>query len=406
MSAKRPITAVIQLCILGLGAYGVWRLAHPAPGPYVDPDWQEDLREQSGVDVRVHVGQIERRTLHSYLTAYGTVQPAPARGGMPAAGAAVTAPVSAIVREVACAEGQHVSKGQVLFSLDDRAAAAAVDRARAVLTADDQNLARLTASGAAGGKANDANAPPPWLMAWALQQRDIAQADLQQALANQALLRVTAPLEGTVTALNISPGEVADPRSVAVELVDLKRLVVVADVPAGSLAKIQPGLQALIDLPGESAPATEPGGTNQGVNQVADQLAGPPAAETGTVQLVDAAIDPQTGMGSVDIQPADVSGLRPGQFVRVRIVTAERPDCLAVPAEALVHNAQGDAAIGVVNDSEESAQLTVVEPGLREGDLVEIQGSGLREGQKIVTTGAYALTQSTRIRVESDQRGD
>jgi RND family efflux transporter MFP subunit len=281
-----------------------------------------------------------------------------------------------------------------------------VDRARAVLTADDQNLARLTASGAAGGKANDANAPPPWLMAWALQQRDIAQADLQQALANQALLRVTAPLEGTVTALNISPGEVADPRSVAVELVDLKRLVVVADVPAGSLAKIQPGLQALIDLPGESAPATEPGGTNQGVNQVADQLAGPPAAETGTVQLVDAAIDPQTGMGSVDIQPADVSGLRPGQFVRVRIVTAERPDCLAVPAEALVHNAQGDAAIGVVNDSEESAQLTVVEPGLREGDLVEIQGSGLREGQKIVTTGAYALTQSTRIRVESDQRGD
>jgi RND family efflux transporter MFP subunit len=402
MSAKRPIAALIQLCILGLGAYGVWRLAHPAPQPYVDPDWQEDLREQSGVNVLVHVGQIEQRTLHSYLTAYGTVQPAPARNGMPAAGAAITAPIAAIISNVACAEGEHVTKGQILFSLDDRAATAAVDRDRAVLTADEQNLARLTASPAAGGKPADTNTPPPWLMAWAQQQRDIAQADLQQAIANQALLNVTAPLEGTVTVLNIRPGEVADPRTVAVELVDLKRLVIAADVPSAALATIHPGQQALLDLPKDPAlipePATEPAPEPDS----AEETAAPPQPATGTVQFVDAAIDPQTGMGSVDILPADVGTLRPGQFVRVRIVSQERADCLVVPAEALVHNAQGDAAIGVVNDTQESAQLTAVQPGLREGDLVEIHGSGLHEGQKIVTTGAYALTQSTRIRVQSD----
>jgi RND family efflux transporter MFP subunit len=388
MSAKRPIAAVIQLCILGLGAYGVWVLAHPAPKPFVDPDWQEDLREQSGIDVLVHVGQIEQRTLHSYLTAYGTVQAAPARDGAAAAGAAVTAPVAAIVREVDCGEGQHVGKGQVLFLLDDRAATAAVDRARAVLAADEQNLSRLGASNATG-KTGDANAPPPWVTAWALQQRDIAQADLQQALANEALLRVTSPLDGTVTALNIRPGEVADPRSVAVEVVDLKRLVVSADVPAAGLGMIHVGQAALLDLPRDSDAATQP---------VMSDVAA--AARSGTVQLVDAAIDPQSGMGSVDILPADVGGLRPGQFVRVRIVTEERPDCLAVPAESLVRDARGETAIGVVNATEESAELTAVQVGLREGDWVEVRSSGLHEGQKIVTKGSYALTQSTRIRVQ------
>jgi membrane fusion protein (multidrug efflux system) len=318
------------------------------------------------------------------------VQAAPARGGEAAAGAAVTAPVAAIVREVDCGEGQHVGKGQVLFLLDDRAATAAVDRARAVLAADEQNLARLGADGGADGKTSAANAPPPWVTAWALQQRDIAQADLQQALANEALLRVTSPLDGTVTALNIRPGEVADPRSVAVEVVDLKRLVVSADVPAAGLGMIHVGQAALLDLPRDWEPATQAGAGNSATD----------GARTGTVQLVDAAIDPQSGMGSVDILPADVGGLRPGQFVRVRIVTEERPDCLAVPAESLVHDARGEQAIGVVNPSEESAELTAVQTGLREGDWVEVRASGLHEGQKIVTKGSYALTQSTRIRVQ------
>jgi hypothetical protein len=40
-----------------------------------------------------------------------------------------------------------------------------------------------------------------------------------------------------------------------------------------------------------------------------------------------------------------------------------------------------------------------VKVGLRDGDLVEVEGVGLKEGLTVVTTGAYGLPKETRIRV-------
>jgi hypothetical protein len=40
-----------------------------------------------------------------------------------------------------------------------------------------------------------------------------------------------------------------------------------------------------------------------------------------------------------------------------------------------------------------------VKTGLRDGTLVEIEGEGLREGQSVVTAGAYGLPKETKVRV-------
>jgi membrane fusion protein (multidrug efflux system) len=40
-----------------------------------------------------------------------------------------------------------------------------------------------------------------------------------------------------------------------------------------------------------------------------------------------------------------------------------------------------------------------VKAGLREGDLVEVEGEGLREGMAIVTEGAYGLPNETKIKI-------
>ena len=40
-----------------------------------------------------------------------------------------------------------------------------------------------------------------------------------------------------------------------------------------------------------------------------------------------------------------------------------------------------------------------VKAGLRAGELVEIEGDGLREGMTVVTEGAYGLPKETRVHV-------
>ena len=102
-------------------------------------------------------------------------------------------------------------------------------------------------------------------------------------------------------------------------------------------------------------------------------------------------------MGSVDISIPPAAGLRLGQFVRVRIVEEERRNCLTVPADSIVKDADGKATISIVD--RDWAVPQPVQIGLREGDMVEVQGADLRPGLTIVTTGAYGLSGKTKIHV-------
>jgi len=40
-----------------------------------------------------------------------------------------------------------------------------------------------------------------------------------------------------------------------------------------------------------------------------------------------------------------------------------------------------------------------VKLGLREGDLVEVTGGGLRAGDRVVTVGSYGLPEKTKVKV-------
>jgi len=90
------------------------------------------------------------------------------------------------------------------------------------------------------------------------------------------------------------------------------------------------------------------------------------------------------------------SPLRPGQFVNVRIVTEVRRDCLAVPADAVVTDAAGSTVAVLTGDT---AVKRPVKVGVRDGDLAEIEGEGLRAGMTVVTAGAYGLPERSKVRV-------
>ena len=91
------------------------------------------------------------------------------------------------------------------------------------------------------------------------------------------------------------------------------------------------------------------------------------------------------------------SGLRPGQFVPLRIITAVHTNCLAAPEESVVTDIKGHSVISLVNGDE--ATQTPVQIGFRENGWVEVSGTGLKAGDSVVTVGAYGLPEKTKIQV-------
>src|SRR5579872_4111390 len=177
-------------------------------------------------------------TLHGYVVGYGNVEPAPANGDQPAADARISVDWPAIVSEVRCVEGQHVDKGQVLFV-----------------------------------------AKPATFFSAAVPNTGEA----------------ISPISGTVVFLDVHAGETALPTKMAVEVVDLDRLVVAAGIPAWQASAISVGEAASVEIP-------------------ADPARGQQVKFDSKVERVERAVDPKTNLASVDIAVPPKQVEKSGEF--------------------------------------------------------------------------------------------
>lgn len=318
-------------CAIGSLVWLVWfKPAKPEQAePAVDPD------------VPVHVGKIATTTLRAYVTAYGSIE------AEPGANARVAAAVPGILSEVLCSEGQRIEKGDRLFQLDSRSADVAVAYAQ-------KTLDRQKRLGAGEGTSEKA-----------LQD---AEQQSASATAQQALLTVRSPISGIITRVNVRAGEAADLTTVLGEVVDMDRLVVSISVPSAELSAVNIG-QPVELLEGDS--------TN---------------TPHGKVSYVGSQIDPRSGSAIVRVSLPAHSGLRPGQYVKTRIIVDEHKDCLVVPIVSLAKDASGTTKIALIDQGK--ATLKSVKTGLRDGDQVEIQGDDLKADMPVVTDGAYGLIMS------------
>jgi len=321
-------------------------------------------------EVAVTTGTITQTSLQRYVLAYGVVEPEPASRGKPAAGAKIAAPVAGIITQVYCEEGLEVKKDAPLFALDSRVADDQIAKAEVAVEFAQKNFARKQ-------QLNPGETISRKLYDDAQQLLEAARTDLQTAQTQRALLNVTAPLSGTVTAVHFKVGEAVSQSNVLADLIDLKRLAVALHVPSPEAAALRLGQAVTINA------------GNKDTN------------EPGTVTFISPQIDPLTDTVRVRVSPinktcAESRCLRPGQFVNAGIVVETLRDRLAVPVESVV-TTDNTATIAVVEG--DKAKQREVTPGLRDGNLVEIAGEGLSAGMLVVTQGAYGLPPETRIRV-------
>jgi len=317
-------------------------------------------------EVQVHVGSIGRATLYRYVEAYGRIVPAPPAPGAPPARAVIGAPTGGLLFRIGCSPGEKVAKGSTLFELDPRAAEVAVRKARTALDYAERTFQRQRELLAAGGTSKRA-------VQDAEQQRDAAANELTDAETRLDLLRITAPIGGTVVRIDAALGQPVEPNTVLAEIIDLDRLVVEARVPSSDAADVEPG---------------------QAVELAADR------SQLGRVIFVGADVDANSDTVVVRASVTAAAKLRPGQFLEVRIVTGEASNCLVVPESSVVsREGQPSRIVLVVGGTAVHQPVTT---GLREGGLVEITGPGVEEGAMIVTDDAYALPEDTKVRVAGD----
>jgi membrane fusion protein (multidrug efflux system) len=354
MINRRTLVVPIVVVAAALAALLLFKLTGPGPG---------DEGGETEADMAVHVGKITRATLHRTVTAYGVVEPEPGDAGRPPADSEVASPVAGIVAHIACVEGRKVAKGDVLFRLDSRVAEVLVEKARQALEFAERNFERQEKLLPVEGTSRKAYQE-------AEQQLNAARTDLAAAETGLALLVIRAPLDGTVVKINTEPGEAVELNTVLAVIIDLDRLVVSVNVPSAEAAQVVTG-------------------------QTSELEGGP----VGKVIYVASRIVEGTGTVPVRVSVPAGSGLRPGHFLGVRIVSGIHRDVLAVPEAAVIFDTVAGEAGRIVLVEGDTAVFRPVRTGYREGGLVEVESEGLKDGTVIVTVDAYAVPDGTKIHV-------
>ena len=120
-------------------------------------------------------------------------------------------------------------------------------------------------------------------------------------------------------------------------------------------------------------------------------------SEKGEVNFADREIDSRTGTLTIEARFPNPQGLlRPGLFVKARILLSTYPNAVLVPQRSVVQ-LQNLAQVFTVTDSS-TLKINIVETGAKIGDAWIIT-KGLKEGEKVAVIGTASLTPDSKIEV-------
>jgi RND family efflux transporter MFP subunit len=300
----------------------------------------------------------------------------------PGADWVITAPEPARIVELPKAEGDHVKPGDLLVRFEIPARATEVAQRRAEVAQAQARVAnaqasvkRLTTLFEHGVAAQKELEDARQLLAEAQAALVQAQAGTQSAALLAARSIVRARFAGVIARRGHNPGDMVEATSadVILRVVDPSKLQVVAQVPIPELARVQVGKPARVLVPGAEAP------------------------EAGKVLTRPASVDP-TGV-SADVRISFNAGtkLAVGTPVRVEIVAEQRPNALAVPVDAIIH--EDDNAFVMIAGPDNKAHKRKITIGLTTQKQAEVTG-GVKAGDAIIVQGQAGLPDGAAITQE------
>ena len=262
-------------------------------------------------------------------------------------------------------EGDHVRKGEILLTLDDRLLQAELKKARASRSMAARKLARLE-------RLRKTNAASEEALTGAQTDLELAQAEVEILETRLSYTIIKASFDGIVTQRLAEPGDIKSRNSHLLTLADPESLLLrikasaqlIADITTGSRAKV------FVDLP--YIPTLQ-----------------------GSVQRIYPTLDPDTRQGEVEIHLQELPPqIHAGQYARVELMgkTKQR---LLIPFTALRRDRRGEYVYVIKSGH---AIRHEVRSGNRFGGQVEIL-QGLSGSEILVKRGFMNLKKDTPITV-------
>jgi RND family efflux transporter MFP subunit len=274
--------------------------------------------------------------------------------------------VAGKIEFIAAEEGQLVTRGQLLSSLDPASYSIAKEIADAQVSQVQDEYDRLKVM-------HDRNS---------LSESDFTKISLglQQAKAQQKLheknladTRLSVPFNGVLLKKLAEVGEITGTGLPLFVVSDIRTVKVTAFIPENELHRIKLGQEATVII--SSLPNTT----------------------TGKVTEVGSAADPASRAFTVRIE-VDNPGLliRPGMIAEVKISTGQRKSSLVVPMEAIQHDPANLSYVFVADSVQQKAFRRNVSLGRIINNQMEIT-SGLAENEIVITGGQQRLVDGVKI---------
>lgn len=290
-------------------------------------------------------------------------------------------------------EGSKVKKGDLLYVIDDIEYKNRLDRQASELTRAKTELVRAE---------NDLSRVKPLTELKALSQKDLdnavasyeaakahvaaMQSSLENAKVELGYTRVYSPFDGIVGMSNVREGDY-------VSRMGSSSILTTVSSINGVRIRFQISEREYLRIAQMTQEELSSAKKNVQLILADESL----YSEKGEINFADREIDPKTGTLTIEaIFPNPKGLLRPGLFVKARILLSTYPNAVMVPQRS-VFQLQNLAQVFTVSDSS-TLKVSIVETGPKFGDAWIIT-KGLKAGDQVAVIGTASLTPNSKIEV-------
>jgi multidrug efflux system membrane fusion protein len=312
-------------------------------------------------------------------------------------------------------EGDYVRRDDELFTIDPRLYQAQLNQIQANLAKDQATLAQIQANLARDQAQEKYAQTEAGRYASLYEHRLVSKEQVEQIRANadavsaavradmaaiqsaQATVKATeaavenakvmfgytairSPLNGRTGNLDVKQGNVISPNTSLMTINQVEPIYVTFSVPEAQLRSVAKGQKVMVSDQNDSS-----------------------GSQVGSVSFIDNTVDSTTG--TIRLKgtfPNSDHKLWPGEFVRVTLRLATKPNALVVPNQVVQTGQDGTFAFVVKPDRTVESRPVVTGARVDQDLVIE---SGLQAGETVITEGQLRLAPGMRVQLPGEGRG-
>lgn len=207
-------------------------------------------------------------------------------------------------------------------------------------------------------------------------QLESAKGKYMGAEAQLSYSEIRSPISGVITDRPLYPGEMAAAGTPLLTVMDISSVIAKAHIPQDQAAALKVGDAGMLTAPGIEKPVE------------------------GKVTIVSPALDPNSTTVEVWFEAKNPKHeLKPGTSVQLALTARVVKDALVIPTSSVLTAADGATTV-MLAGTDGLAHQQAVKLGIRNGGDVQVL-EGVKDGDKVVSSGAYGLPDKTKIKIEA-----